>query len=201
MAIGAFPSLLVSAFLIWLIQKRTGLSEEVITAIVFVIGVGIALLFLPIDKAEAAFVGDIINISEFDSLAFISITLLVLILLFLLYKKLVLFSISEELARVEGINTRSLSLIYLLMVATIIAIGVNIVGGLLTVAITAFPSATAKNISKSLKQYSSLGFLFGSAYSFLGILLSIYTKLPVGPSIIVVSSLGFLASIIFVKRR
>jgi len=201
MAIGAFPSLLVSAFLIWLIQKRTSLSEEVITAIVFVIGVGIALLFLPIDKAEAAFVGDVINISEFDSLAFISITLLVLILLFLLYKKLVLFSISEELARVEGINTRSLSLIYLLMVATIIAIGVNIVGGLLTVAITAFPSATAKNISKSLKQYSSLGFLFGSAYSLLGILLSIYTKLPVGPSIILVASFGFLASIIFVKRK
>jgi ABC-type Mn2+/Zn2+ transport system permease subunit len=201
MAIGAFPSLLISAFLIWLIQKRTGLSEEVITAIVFVIGVGIALLFLPIDKAEAAFVGDIINISELDSLAFISITLLVLILLFLLYKKLVLFSISEELARVEGINTRSLSLIYLLMLATIIAIGVNIVGGLLTVAIIALPSATARNISKSLKQYSSLGFLFGGVYSLLGILLSIYTTLPVGPSIIVVASLGFFASIAFAKSR
>jgi ABC-type Mn2+/Zn2+ transport system permease subunit len=201
MAIGAFPSLLASAFLIWLIQKRTGLSEEVITAIVFVIGVGIALLFLPIDKAEAAFVGDIINISELDSLAFISISLLVLFLLFLLYKKLVLFSISEELARVEGINTRSLSLIYLLMLATIIAIGVNIVGGLLTVAIIALPSATARNISKSLKQYSSLGFLFGGVYSLLGILLSIYTKLPVGPSIIVVASLGFFASIAFAKSR
>jgi ABC-type Mn2+/Zn2+ transport system permease subunit len=201
MAIGAFPSLLVSAFLIWLIQKRTALSEEVITAIVFVIGVGIALLFLPIDKAEEAFVGDIVNINELDSLVFILITLVVLILLFLLYKKLVLFSISEELARLEGINTRNLSLIYLLSLATVIAIGVNIVGGLLTVAIIALPSATARSISKNLKQYSSLGFLFGGFYSVFGILLSIYTNLPVGPSIIVVSSVGFFASIAFAKSK
>jgi ABC-type Mn2+/Zn2+ transport system permease subunit len=201
MAIGAFPSLLLSALLIWLIQKRTNLPEEVITAIVFVFGVGISLLFLPIDKAEEAFVGNIVGISEIDSLVFISITLLALILLYYLYKKLVLFSISEELARIEGIDTKKLALVYLLILATIIAIGVNLVGGLLTVAIIALPSATAKNLSKSLKQYSIFGFLFGGVYSLLGIILSIYANLPVGPSIILVSSLGFFSSILFSKSR
>lgn len=196
MSIGAFPGLLVSAALIWWLKKKTSLSEESLTAIVFVAGVGVSMLFLPIDKAEAAFVGDIVHIKSFDAAMFLATALLVLFAVRHYYKDLILAGISNEIAKVEGVDVKRIELIYLLSVALIVALGVNIIGGLLTVAIVVLPSATAKNLSKSLKWYSALGLVSGGVYTLLGILVSSYAGLPVGPSIILVGVCGFLASVI-----
>ena len=58
-SLGALPFVIVGVVVIWLLEMRTRLPMEALTALVFASGVAIALLFLPMEQAETALVGDI----------------------------------------------------------------------------------------------------------------------------------------------
>lgn len=68
-SLGAFPFVVVGILLIWRLEIRTKLQMEALTAIVFAPGIGIAFPFLPIDKAEAALIGDISRVGLHETIA------------------------------------------------------------------------------------------------------------------------------------
>ena len=59
----------------------------------------------------------------------------------------------------------------LLMIAVVVALGVKIVGSLLTAALVAIPPVAARTMSKSLRQYAVGSIAIGVASSLVGILL------------------------------
>ncbi|HOK35512.1 MAG TPA: metal ABC transporter permease [Candidatus Pacearchaeota archaeon] len=196
-SLGAFPFVILGIILIWFFEKKTKLPMEALTAIVFVAGVAISFLFLPIEEAETALVGDITKITLRDVIINVVLCLLIFFTVKKIYPKMVLINISEDLAKAEKINVEKYNFIYLLIVAIIVSLGAKMVGGLLTTALIAIPSATSRNVSKSLSQFSLFGLLFGVLSTLLGILLFKITGLPAGPLIVIVATLFFLISIIF----
>ncbi len=198
-SLGAFPFVILGIILIWLFEMKTKLSMEALTAIVFSSGVAVAFLFLPIEQAETALVGDISRISFLDTLITCILCLSVFVLIKRIYFKMTLINISEDLAKSEGINIKKYNFLYLLSIAIIVALGVKIVGGLLTAALVAIPAATARNLSKNLFQFFLGGIFLGALSSFLGVLLFKITGFPAGPLIIIVSASFFLISLIFKK--
>src|SRR5579875_3071474 len=78
-SLGAFPFVVAGILLIWLLEIRTKLHMEALTAIVLAAGVATAFLFLPLDKAEAALVGDISKIGVHATIASVILSGLVLI--------------------------------------------------------------------------------------------------------------------------
>ena len=62
--------------------------------------------------------------------------------------------LSKELAIASRINVERVNLIFLLLVATIVAIGIKEVGTLLVGAVVIVPAAAAKNVSSTLKIFS-----------------------------------------------
>ena len=168
---------------------------EAVTAVVFAAGVAITFLFLPEEKAVPALIGDI---SQITFLATIIVTLLSLTIFFItkrIYSKMILAGISEDLAKVQGANFGKYNLIYLLGIALTVALGVRIMGGLMTAALVAIPASTAKNMSKNLTQYSYGGLILGSVACILGILGFRFTGLPAGPLIVIVGAFFFLVSL------
>ena len=198
-SLGAFPFVILGIVLIWLIEIRTKLPMEALTAVVFASGVAIAFLFLPIAKAETALIGDISKVGFWDTLIVSFLCLFLFIIVKKIYSKMTLINISEDLAKSEGINVEKYNLLYLFSIAIIVALGVKVVGGLLTAALVAIPAATSRNLSKNLFQFSFDGMLFGVLSSLLGILLFKLTGFPAGPLIILVSTFFFLTSLIFKK--
>jgi zinc transport system permease protein len=196
-SLGAFPFVILGIILIWLFEMRPKLPMEALTAVVFASGVAITFLFLPIEQAESALVGDISRVRFAEA----TISVLVAILLFLvvkkIYSKIVLMNISEELAQSEGLNIKKYNFIYLGSIAIIVALGVKMVGGLLTAALVAIPASAARNLSRSLAQYAFGAMVIGIIASFFGILFSKLTGFPAGPLIILASTLIFLISLIF----
>ena len=157
----------------------------------------IAFLFLPVEQAETALIGDITRVDIYGTI----ITSILCFLIFLIirknYHKMVLINISEDLAKASGINVRKNNLLYLFLIGILVSLGVRMVGGLLTAALFAIPAASSRNFSKNLFQYTNLSIFFGILSSLLGILIYKFTNLPAGPLIISVSSLIFLISLIF----
>ncbi|NWF52903.1 MAG: metal ABC transporter permease [Nitrospirae bacterium] len=193
----AFPFVILGIVLIWLLEIRTKLPMEALTAIVFASGVAITFLFLPIEQAETALVGDISRITFWDTVISVAVSISLVIVLKKIYSEMVLINISEDLARSERIGVKKYNLVYLLSIAIIVALGVKMVGGLLTAALVAIPASAARNISRNLAHYAFGAMVIGAISSSLGILLAELSEFPGGPLIILVNALIFLISIVF----
>ena len=199
-SLGVFPFVIIGAILIWLLEKRTKLPMENLAAIIFASGVGSALLFLPIGKAEEALVGSITKITVWETIGAVILSLLVFYTVKQLYQKMMLMNVHEDLAAIEGVNIQLYNLLYLLSIAIVVALGVYLVGGLITAALIAIPAATAKNISKGLRSYKVWAIVFGIISAITGIFIARFTHLPTGPMVIVSSVALFLISVIFRKK-
>jgi ABC-type Mn2+/Zn2+ transport system permease subunit len=138
--------------MIWLFERRTKLPTEALTAVVFATGVAAAFFFLPIEQAGAALVGEISNIQFDDAVFSITLCILTFFVVETSILKMTLINISEDLAKSQKINVGKYDLVYLLLVALIVALGVKVVGGLLTAAIVAMPAVTSRNLAKNLAQ-------------------------------------------------
>jgi ABC-type Mn2+/Zn2+ transport system permease subunit len=191
LSLGAFPFVILGAVLIWLLEMKTRLPMEALTAVVFASGVAIALLFLPLQQAEAALVGDISKAGSRDTAVAVFLSLGIVLELKQVHAKLILASISEELAAAEGIDTRRTNLLYLFLIAIIVALGVKVVGGLLTAALVAIPASAASNIAGNLRHYMLGSMAIGMISAVLGIVLFKLTGLPAGPLIVLVSATIF----------
>jgi len=200
-SVGAFPFVLLGVFLIWLLEMKTKLPMEALTAVVFASGVAIAFLFLPMEQAETALVGDIARADLGGTVLCVITSVAIVIILSRAYPRLVLGNISEELAAAEGFDTRRYNLLYLFLIAVVVALGVKMVGGLLTAALVAIPPSAARNIGRNLKQYILWSAVIGAGSAVLGIVLSQFVKFPTGPLIILVSTVVFLSTLPFSKRR
>lgn len=199
-SLGAFPFVVLGVFLIWLLEMRTKLPMEALTALIFATGVAITFLFLPMDQAEAALVGDISAAGPADTALSVAASLIVLLAVRQAYPKLVLGNISEELAAAERINVRRYELLYLLLIAVTVALGVKVVGGLLTAALVAIPPSAARNLGRNLRQYKLGSMGIGIASAVIGIVLFRLTGLSAGPLVILASAALFGLTLPFVRR-
>lgn len=196
-SLGAFPFVILGIIFIWLFEMRTGLPMEAITAIVFAAGVAITFLFLPGEKTVPALIGDISQITFLATIIVIILSLIIFLMTKKIYPRMILAGISEDLAKVQKTNFKKYNLIYLFCIALTVALGVRIMGGLMTAALVAIPASTARNMSKNLTQYSYGGLILGSLATILGIFGFRVTGLPAGPLIVIVGAFFFLVSLAF----
>ena len=198
-SLGAFVFVALGIILIWLFEIRTKLPMEALAAVVFASGVAATFLFLPIEQAETALIGDISKVVFFEAVVSVILSICLFSVIKNIYPKMTLINISEDLAQAEGVNVKKYNFIYLACIAVIVALGAKIVGGLLTAALVAIPACAARNISKNLFQYSYGAMIIGGISCVLGILLFKSTGFPAGPLIILTSTFFFLISLIFKK--
>lgn len=196
-SLGAFVFVILGIILIWLFEIKTKLPMEALTAIVFSSGVAVTFLFLPIEQAETALVGDISRVTPWEAVISVIIASFLFFVLKKMYSGMVLVNISEDLAKSEGMNVRKYNLVYLVLIAIIVALGVRMVGGLLTAALVAIPASAARNISGKLAHYAFGAMIIGAISSLFGIVFAEISELPSGPLIILVNTFIFLISVVF----
>jgi len=201
--VGAFVFLAGSVFVTWYLQKSTTLSVEAIIGVLFVLALAIGILITPqVDLLEVLF-GDVSKITLTDAIITAIVSVFVIFVTRKIYEKLAVSMLSKELAIASRINVERINLIFLLLVATIVAIGIKEVGTLLVGAVVIVPAAAAKNVSSTLSRYSLLSAIFGLVSATSGVTLSGYVNMPAGPLVVisgvVIFAAGFTAS--FISKR
>jgi ABC-type Mn2+/Zn2+ transport system permease subunit len=198
--IGAFAVLFTSAVLIWYLGKVTKLSFETLVGAVFTLALAIGILLVPqVDLLEALF-GDITTVGLIDAVIAVAVSIVVIALTRIIYKRIVLGLISEELAVSKGINVARTNLLYLLLVSLTVAVGIRITGTLLVGFLVVTPAAAARTISANLSRYLTLSAIFGAISAVAGILISNYFKILPGP-LVVVSGVAIFAIVIILRWR
>ena len=141
--------------------------------------------------------GDIAGVGTFDLILTAALCAIIFSVVTASYRKLLLISISEDLARAQGINSKRHNLTYLTMVAVVVALGAKVVGGLMTAALVAIPACSARNLSRNLLQDRLLAILFGAGSCTVGILMSQILGYPAGALIILINAAIFVATAVF----
>ena len=193
--LGAFAFLFASAVIIWFLGKATKLSYETIVGAMFTLALAVGILIIPQTELLEALFGDITKVTILETAAAVIISAMAVILTKMIYKKLVLGMISEELAISRGIDVNRTNLIYLLLVSLVVAIGIKIVGTLLVGFLVIVPAAAAKNVSSDLFKYAVLSASFGAVSACSGVLFSSYLNLPTGPFVVFSGIVVFVVTI------
>lgn len=192
----AFVFLFAASWLIWMLEKKTLLPTDAIIGILFVASLAVGVMIIPeLEELGEALFGDISQINIFDVGLAILLSVLVFVIGAKIYKGLVLGTISEDLAIANGVQLRKINLLFLVLVAAVVALGVKVVGTLLMGALIIVSATAAKNLSRSIARYASLSTIFGLVSAPSGLLIARAYDLPPGPMIILVGIAIFLLSL------
>ncbi len=102
-----------------------------------------------------------------------------------IWQALLLATINEDLAKIEGVNVSLVSLLFNVMVALMVALSIKIVGVLMVSAMLVIPAATARLFAKTPERMAIYASLFGILAIFIGVFSSLKFDTPTGPNIVV----------------
>ncbi|HOT74518.1 MAG TPA: metal ABC transporter permease [Candidatus Wallbacteria bacterium] len=103
--------------------------------------------------------------------------------------------LTPELAKLNGINVKKYDFMLMILLALIISVSVKIAGAILVTALLVIPSNAAKNISASYNSFVLLSVITGLTGAVAGVAASIFLDFPTGPSIVLLNSIAYFASL------
>ncbi|MGB1006413.1 MAG: metal ABC transporter permease [Thalassobaculaceae bacterium] len=192
--------LMLAALALTVLQRVSGLSADSLLGLLahaaLALGL-VALALLPwvrVDLMGFLF-GDILAVSMVD-LAVIYIGGAAALLAFWrIWRPLFAASISPELAEAEGLRPARATVVFTLLLAAVIAIGMKIVGVLLVTAMVIIPAAAARRFARGPEQMALIAAIIGALSVVGGLMGSLEWDTPTGPSIVVAAALLFLVSL------
>lgn len=199
--LGAFAFVASAIVATWYIEKSSTLAIEAIVGVIFVLALAIGVLITPEPDLLEALFGDISTVTWIDALITAVLSAIILFTMRSIYPRLTLSMISKEIAVSTGIDVSRINLIFLLLVAAVVSVGIKEVGTLLVGAVVIVPAAAARNISASLKSYALLSATLGGVSAISGVILSAYTGIPAGPLVVITGTIIFLILLVASRRR
>jgi zinc transport system permease protein len=119
---------------------------------------------------------------------------IVLLLLVPVWRPLILATAEPEIAAAEGVRVKFLSLVFALLLAGVVALGLRMVGALLIVALLIMPAAAARPFCRTPVQMALLAILIAGASIAIGIFISFQTDWPTGPTVALAAAAIFFAT-------
>jgi zinc transport system permease protein len=190
--LGAMFFTVVSALGIGLVTRRTRLPEDTAIGILWSMGMALGIIFVGLAPGYAPdlfsyLFGNILTVPTFDLMLMLILDVVIITLVFLLYKEFLFLSFDEEFSTVAGVPTERLYLLLLCLVALTVVVLIRVVGIILVIALLTIPAALARQFTHSLKKMMLLAILAGVVFTFSGLWLSYLLDLASGATIILVS--------------
>ena len=138
--------------------------------------------------------GDILSVSISDLIIIYSGGSIVLAIIFIIWRPFFAATVNPEIAKGEGTNVRIIEFVFFLLIASVVAIAIKVVGVLLITALLIIPAVTARRFSTSPEQMAIGASLIAVISVIGGLYGSLKLDTPSGPSIVVAAFCLFILS-------
>ncbi len=189
-------------------KVRTKLSDaaDMVLAIFFYSGMGLAVIFTGLNKdggfnLGSILFGSLMMVSSKDLLIVAALGFCTVLFVVLFYRPLQYLTFDEKSAKVAGLPVERLNLLLALLTALTVALSMRIVGLLLVSAMMVIPVACALQTARSFRGTIMQSMLYGLVTVFLGLTISYYINLAPGGTIVLTGTLLFLLSCIAGTKR
>ena len=185
---GLFLAGALAAVGIHLLSAGARLSRQNDIAVGAILTASLALgfLFLRLSTSQyagaiyATLFGNTLGVSDSDVRVIIAATALVVVALFVIGRPLYFASVDPDVAAARGVPTGALDLGYLMLLAVVVAVAVQIVGVLLIFALLVTPAAIARQVTARPPRALTIGAALAVAFTWLGLAAGYFSPYPVG---------------------
>jgi len=189
--LGSIAGSLIAALLLGAMGTRARDRNSVV-GVLMPFGLGLGVLFLALYQGRAAnkfglLTGQIIAVDDTKLGALLVICGLVAAVLALIWRPLTFASVDPDVADARGINTRALSIVFMLLLGLTVAAAIQIIGALLVLALLCTPAAAAMQVSASARTITMLSVAFSVLAMGGGILLALGSEVPISPYVTTLS--------------
>jgi manganese/iron transport system permease protein/iron/zinc/copper transport system permease protein len=194
--VGAIIWSYLASFVIYEISKRNKIKPDaaigLVTTAIFAFGVLLVSMTNRYTRNfESLLFGNILAITEQDLYIIVSVTILSGAFFFLLHKRLVFSFFDNESAKISGIKTSYIELLFSFVLATIIIVSMSSIGVTLLASVIVGPAISARMLSNNFSNVVFLSIIIGSVASFSGMYASFFLDSSSGPTIVMFVTLGF----------
>lgn len=194
--VGAIIWSYLASFVIYEISKRNKIKPDaaigLVTTAIFAFGVLLVSMTNRYTRNfESLLFGNILAITEQDLYIIVSVTILSGAFFFLLHKRLVFSFFDNESAKISGIKTSYIELLFSFVLATIIIVSMSSIGVTLLASVIVGPAISARLLSNNFSNVVFLSIIIGSVASFSGMYASFFLDSSSGPTIVMFITLGF----------
>lgn len=189
------------ALMLLVLQKRASLSSDALLGLLAhsVLAIGLVVLafmtWVRVDLMGFLF-GDILAITTVDLALIWGGGAVVLAFLANIWRALFAATVSYDLALAEGGKPDQVNLVFMVLMAAVIAVSMKIVGVLLITALLIIPAAAARRFATSPEQMAVVAIILGIVSVYIGLNGSLEFDTPAGPSIVVAALACFVLSVL-----
>lgn len=193
---GSIAGAVVASLAIGILGVKARARNSVI-GVLMPFGLGLGILFLALYPGRSAnkfglLTGQIVAVDDPQLGWLAAISVIVIVALLVIWRPLSFDSVDAEVAAARGVPTRTLNIVFMLLLACVVAASVQIIGALLVLALLITPAAAASQLTSHPIALPLLSVLFGLISSVGGTMIALGGSLPISPYITTISFVIFL---------
>ncbi len=186
--------------------QRSQLPADALLNIVYSSSLALAVVALSFVRSYRGSIhqllfGDILGVSWLDLGMIASLLVVAVGYLALTRRDQILLTLDEPLALSRGVAVPLHRLLFIVLLAVVVAISIKAVGVLLISAFVVIPACASRLVSRHFNAYVVLASVLGGVCAVLGLLVSGAFDLPSGPCVVIVQLVGFLGALALVPLR
>jgi zinc transport system permease protein len=202
---GVFLVAAAVAGVLLLLQRRNALSTDALLGILShsTLAIGLVLVafmsWIRVDLMGFLF-GDILAVSMGDIALIYGGGIAILAVIIWMWRPLLASTVNTDIAEAEGLRPEASRILLMLLLASVIAVAMKLVGVLLITSLLIIPAATARRLAATPEQMAVIASVVGALAVAGGLFGSLNYDTPSGPSIVVAALGLFLVSIMLPAR-
>lgn len=135
----------------------------------------------------------ILTLTKAEVIMCIVLSVNVIVVFVLFYNKIYSITFDENFAKATGTKTNLYNYLIAIIIAVVIVLAMSLVGSLLISALIIFPALSAMRVFKTFKSVTICSVIISVLCALFGMLISIITGTPVGPTIVMIDFVVFIA--------
>lgn len=151
-------------------------------------------------KYSGLLVGDILSITVKEIVYLLLIFIVTVIFWCLCSNWIQALSLHRTLAKSRHIPVTCMEYLFAVLVALIVMLSIKWVGILIINALLILPAASSRNISQNMREYHFFSVVFSMFSGILGLIISYYTNVATGPTIVIIASIIYFATYFYGKK-
>lgn len=190
---------IVSGLLIGRIARRRIIGADaaigVVTTASFALGLALINRYGQARKSiEAVLFGSILGVDTTDIVAVALVSVGTVAVVVLAYRRLLFATFDPEVAEVSGVRVPVVEALLMVMLSLTILVTMRVIGTLLISAMLVIPASTARMLTNSFSKMLWLSPVIGAVSGFVGMNVSYHLDLSASATVILVSTVMFVAA-------
>lgn len=194
--LGAAALTVLTAIGIELVRRRQNQYTDMILALFFYTGLALAVIFATMTKMPSTgllnfLFGSILTVTNADIMTIAGVAVVVALTVYFMYSKLLFTAFDEQIAVTAGIKVERINMLFAVLTALVVVMGMTIVGILLIGALMIVPVASAHLWRRGFGQTLIISEIYSLASVSLGLIGAFEYDLAPGGTIVLMAIFGY----------